>query len=123
MRKAVLSKHLLTLKTDDASSESALIAFRAIVRQIRNASRPVGTDVLCAEYTKQLCKVLGLYANGAYAQLIYRLDVLYSRSGNWDAAKKEYTEWFKQLLGSDTVLCFRFEPKSLLPVVEEFGKL
>ena len=32
VRKAVLSKHLLTLKTDDASSESALIAFRVIVR-------------------------------------------------------------------------------------------
>ena len=123
VRKAVLSKHLSTSKADDASSESALIAFRAIVRQIRNASRPVGTDVLCAEHTKQLCKVLGLYANGAHAQLTHRLDVLYSRSGNWDAAKKEYTEWFKQLPGSDTVSCFRFEPKSLLPAVEEFGKL
>ena len=121
VRKTALSNYLS--KTDNVSAESALMAFRAIVRPIRNAGRLVDTDTLCAEHTKRLCKILGLYANNAHAEMTHRLGVLYSQSGNWDTAKKEYAEWFKQLPGSDAVSCFRFEPKSLLPAVEEFGKL
>lgn len=121
VRRTVLSDCLS--KTDNASTESALVAFRAIVRPIRNAGRVVNTDTLCAEHAKRLYKILGLYANGAYAEMTHRLDVLYSRCGNWDAAKKEYAEWFKQPTGSDVASCFRFEPKSLSPTVEEFDTL
>ena len=90
MRKTALSDYLL--KTDNVSAELALIAFRAIVRPIRNAGRVVDIDTLCTEHTKCLCKILSLYANGVYKEITHRLDVLYSRCGNWDIAKKEYIE-------------------------------
>ena len=121
VRKALLSNRLA--KIDGMSEKTALLAFRAVTRTIRNSSTMIDVNSLCAEHAKRLSKLLNLYANGSHADMTHRLDVLYSRSGDWDGVKREYAEWFKPMPGTEAVSCFRFDPIPLRPLIADFDKL
>lgn len=109
-------------KVDGKTEREALQIFRIIGRQIRSHSA-IDVDNICTDHARNLCKLLHLYANGTHAEMAHRINVLYSRSGEWDTLKKEYEQWFKPTSGKEIITCFRFEPRPQMPLVADFARL